>query len=347
MNFIKSILTPGLIGRAMMVAASVCGLSSCGVFDESLEPCPQGVSLRFVYDYNMEFANAFPSQVDCLTLLVYDAQGRYVATRTESADVLSDENYRMTLDLGPGQYSFLAYGGLECPEASFEFVKTPADGSVRDDVEVRLLPKYFDAAKGTDLHPLFYGKLDATVPESAPDSRYVEATVHMMKDTNNLRIVLQQINNEPIDDAEFEYYVTADNTLMNWENALLPAGNCRYNPWTRGVIVNDVPYDEYDDSAINAAYAEFSFGRLMAMRNAGSPRLVVRNVKSNFDIINIPLVDYLLLLKSDHFASMGNQEFLDRESRWNMIFFLDENHTWLRTHIVINNWVVRINPSDF
>ncbi len=32
-----------------------------------LDPCPDAaVNLRFVYEYNMEFANAFHNQVDCL-----------------------------------------------------------------------------------------------------------------------------------------------------------------------------------------------------------------------------------------------------------------------------------------
>ena len=34
--------------------------SSCERIYEDLDPCPHGVSLRFIYDYNMEYANAFP-----------------------------------------------------------------------------------------------------------------------------------------------------------------------------------------------------------------------------------------------------------------------------------------------
>lgn len=46
---------------AVLMAAPAAALSSCDHFNEDLEPCPQGVELRFVYDYNMEFSNAFPS----------------------------------------------------------------------------------------------------------------------------------------------------------------------------------------------------------------------------------------------------------------------------------------------
>lgn len=61
--------------------------------------------------------------------------------------------------------------------------------------------------------------------------------------------------------------------------------------------------------------------------------------------MSIPLVNYLLLLRSQQYETMGNQEFLDREHRWNMILFL-EHGRWIDTHIVINDWIVRINHAE-
>lgn len=40
------------------------------------------------------------------------------------------------------------------------------------------------------------------------------------------------------------------------------------------------------------------------------------------------------------------QEFLDRESLWSVVFFLGHDMSWLRTHIKINDWVVRINNAE-
>lgn len=101
------------------VLAVAALLSSCHGIYNDLEPCSQGVRLRFVYDYNMEYANAFHSQVDCLALLVYDEQGNYLVTYIGTGDELKDENYRMTLDLEKGSYHFIAYGGLTCPKPLF------------------------------------------------------------------------------------------------------------------------------------------------------------------------------------------------------------------------------------
>ncbi len=96
MNFLRRNIFSKIILTAIAVITGL-NLASCDSFNEQLEPCPQGARLRFVYDYNMEFANAFPSQVDCLTLLVYDKDGNYVTTFTETSSVLSDEDCRPLL----------------------------------------------------------------------------------------------------------------------------------------------------------------------------------------------------------------------------------------------------------
>ena len=100
-----------LVGVALCVAFTGLAFSSCELINEDLDPCPHGVSLRFVYEYNMENANAFHKQVDCLTLYIYDEYDNLVDTRVVTGAELQDENYRMVLDLEEGNYHFAAYGG--------------------------------------------------------------------------------------------------------------------------------------------------------------------------------------------------------------------------------------------
>lgn len=317
---------------ALMLAAAVFS-NSCDRIHEDLQPCDQGFRIRFIYDYNMEFANGFPAQVDCLTVLFYDGQGNYVTTRTNTSSDLADENYRMTVDLEPGEYTIVAYGGMECPEASFSFVTPPSDTRLRD-IEVRLDPEKV----GTELHPLFYGRLESSVEESS--LTYKEVTVEMMKDTNNLRILLQQVNGEPVDNADYDFRITDNNTLFAWNNDLLPVPMVTYTPWARG---NASPGELPDGSGASVAWAEISFSRLVT---AASPRLLITHRETGNNVVDIPLKNYLLLLKSQAFASMQNQEFLDRESRWNMIFFLGEGNVWISTQISIKDWNVRVNNEE-
>lgn len=322
------------VAPVLTLAAMALTFSSCDRLQEDLDPCPQGLSLRFVYDYNMEFANAFPSQVDCLTVLVYNGEGNYVKTMTESSEKLADENWRMTVDLAPGNYHILAYGGMECRNASFSFVSDPADTKL-ENVEVTLDAVNITSPIGRNLHPLFYG--DLSIGVEATDTHYREATVKMMKDTNNLRIMLQQVGGEAIDNEDFDFVITDDNTLFAYDNAVISTRQVDYRPWTRG---NASPGDLPDGESASVAYAEISFPRLVTYN---APRLVISHKEDGRKVVDIPLNNYLLLLKSEQFASMGAQEFLDRESRWSMLFFLSENNEWIRTQIVINDWIVRIN----
>ena len=323
---------------AAAFAASVIGLSSCDAIYDDLEPCPEGVALRFVFDYNMEFANAFPSQVDCLTLLVYDAAGNYITTRTETTEVLADEDWRMVIDLPAGEtYHFVAYGGLECQKSTFSFVNAPAAGSTLQQLQVSMNADCIGANPGKELHPLFFGALDMAVPEGALD--YTAGTVYMMRDTNTLRILLQNVDGTPCNPDDFTFSITDDNTLLSYDNSVIETTGTTYSPYVTGQAGAGVT--EGDNEAL-LAFAEFSTSRLIEGSGA---RLNIRSNITGVNVLSIPLVNYLLLLRSQQFASMGDQEFLDREHRWNVILFLD-NGRWIDTRIVINDWIVRINQAD-
>ena len=335
----KSILA-NIFNKALAiiaVGAAVSITTSCESIYDDLDPCPQGVRLRFVYDYNMEFANAFPSQVDCLTVLFYDENGRYVTTRTNTTDELHDENYRMTVDLAPGTYTIVSYGGMACEDASFHYVTDPATTALRD-IRVALNDDCLTSPVGTNLHPLFYGKIDVEIEST--DMTYREYTVKMMKDTNNLRVILQQIDGDPLDNADFDWMVTDNNTLFAWNNDIIPQTPVEYLPWARG---NASPGDLPDGTPASVCWAEMSFSRLVT---GNEPHLVITRRSDGYQVIDIPLINYLGLMKSEAYESMPLQEFLDRESRWDMIFFLDRNHAWLKTQIIVNDWVVRLNDID-
>lgn len=327
------------LAGAALIAASAMGISSCSLVNDDLDPCPQGVVLRFVYDYNMEFANAFPPQVDCLTLLVYDANGNYVTTRTETTEVLKDENWRMTIDLPAGQkYHFVAYGGLECSKSSFHFVNEPAVGSQLAQLSVSMDANCIGADPGVDLHPLFFGDLDLAIPSGSLD--YVEGTVYMLRDTNSIRILLQNVDGTPVNPDDFTFAISADNTLMAYNNDVVPTQQgIIYAPCYTGQ--NSVGSTDNGDLA-TLAYAEFSVARLI---EDAPVRLDITNAVTKDNVLSIPLVNYLLLLKSERYKSMPPQEYLDRENHWDIILFLNGGR-WIDTHIVINDWIVRINNAE-
>lgn len=356
MKLFKTSFLSLLLGAIALIAPAVAGLSSCsGVIYDDLDPCPEGVRLRFVFDYNMEFANAFPSQVHCLTVLVFNDDGSYRETRTVTdRALLSDENWRMDIDLPEGKYKIIAYGGLACNDNSFHFVKTPAESTPLTSLQVALNQEIMDRAIGTNLHALFWGTtlakdspadntdfnraIDVEVKKST--MAYDDYTVYMMRDTNNLRIVLQELNGDPVNDKDFVFEVIDDNTLMAWNNDVIPTTPFTYRPWTRGTAATGLLPDGTESTV---AFAELSFGRLVT---SNSPKLHITRKSDGSDVVDIPLNNYLALMKSESFLKMSTQEFFDRNHQWNMTFFLDQHWNWVSVKIEVLDWVVRVNNAE-
>ena len=64
-------------------------------------------------------------------------------------------------------------------------------------------------------------------------------------------------------------------------------------------------------------------------------------------IIDIPLITYLSATRG--FGQnwiKSDQEYLDRESNWTLMFFL-QNGKWINAMVSVNAWTVRINNIDF
>ena len=59
--------------------------------------------------------------------------------------------------------------------------------------------------------------------------------------------------------------------------------------------------------------------------------------------VEAPLIDYVLLVKSNYKSHWGDQEFLDRQDEYNMTFFLDESGNWISSSIIVNSWRVVLN----
>lgn len=151
---------------------------------------------------------------------------------------------------------------------------------------------------------------------------------------------------EPLDGLDYDFRIEDDNTLFDHDNMLLENGGVTYTPWACGSIKVGT-MDEPDAAAertvvkeVQIAYADLSTSRLMNVR---SPRLTVTHKASGKELISIPLNNYLLALRSEHFSWCGNQEFLDRKSDWQLFFFLDDPQHWNKAFIRIDDWTVRIN----
>ena len=352
-------------------------LTSCDsmVFDDTAD-CKQGVALRFIYDYHMEpGANAFPANVDCVSLFIFDKDGNFIDHVYETSDDLRSEDYRMELPLEYGDYHLVAYGGLVCENPSFDINHDWANSTKlvrhKNDIEVTL-PLSDDKISNKKLHDLekrtgglFYGTVDVTVTKEDVREQYRTVTLPMMKDTNNIQIILQELGDpSQMDYNDYDFTIIDDNFKLDGYNNLISTATETsqpvYKPYAfENRIMGYVDYQnrdgaintEDDTKPVQVACVEFSTSRLLD-KNSGNARLVIKNKPTRADeesttLIDIPFITYLEAVRGyGQNWIKDDQEFLDRQSNWTMMFFL-QNGRWVNARISVNAWTVRLNTASW
>lgn len=334
--------------------ASALAFTACnGLIYDDEGDCDPYYKVKFVYDTNLKFTDAFPAEVFDVTLYVVDPEtGRVVWQKQESGDALRRDGYLMDVDIAPGSYTLLAWCG-EGHRSSFSVV----DSEVHTDLRCRLtdrdvLPTGHESS--TELKRLYHGKTDNVEFE---DEQGVHIkTVRLIKDTNSVHIVLQHLSGENIDHRDFTFTIEGDNGHMDYDNSLIhnAAERLTYRPHdvysgSAGIYVPGNDDDEIIAPGrasivdVSAAVAHFTVSRLMEENRKDDLFVKIYN-KNGEEIVRVPFIDYALLVKGKFKRPDGtpltDQEYLDYQDDYSMVFFLDENGRWQNTHLYINSWRV-------
>lgn len=332
----------------MALALGSAVVSCDNILAEVEEDCSVHYRVKFKYDYNMKYADAFANEVSSVTLYAFDDNGKLAFQKTEEGEILKSPDYYMDLEVPAGDYRLITWAGRLDEEASFSVPLLTEGVSTYEELKCKMERAYSRAEDGsafinTELTGLWHGDVKAhSFPSRAAMIETV--TVPLMKNTNKIRIILQQMDGVTIDVDNFEFRITDDNGYMNYDNMLLDDEMLTYYPYFHAdgstAFDEDVKVEEGD--GISVAIAQLTVGRLVVEQN---PRLIITNRENGEEVLSIPLIKYLLLTEAEG-HEMTNQEYLDRQDEYHMTFFLDENMTWINTRIIINDWIVRFNEFD-
>ena len=304
--------------------------------------CEVYYDIRFKYDYNIKYADAFANEVRSLALYIFDEDGILIEkVVTTDKEELSKEDFHIRLELPAGCYTLLAWGGLG-EEESFDMLADEEIGRTRiEELQVRMHRAYDDEGRAysdKDLAPLFHGIMELDVV-SEPGT--YKKTMSLMKNTNVVRIVLNEMSGHAMDSKNFTFEITDHNGLYDYDNTRLDDEAITYKPWYIEEIYADFDESSTRSTNINTVLAELTIGRMMATE---SPILRVLNSQTGEQILRLPLAEYMLLIKGNYHKAMGDQEYLDRQDEYSLTLFLDEGK-WMSTQIVINGWRVVINDT--
>ena len=323
----------GLMLATLFFALST---SSCmeGFIYEGEGDCNTYYNIKFKYDYNMKFADAFASEVNSMSLYVFDQSNTLVeSVVVDDVEKLQAADFYIPLELNSGKYELVAWAGLMNEESFDLLAKVEKGKTKREELQVALKATDDKRVK-EDLQPLYHGAM--TLDYTSEPGTYTE-TLSLVKNTNVVRVVLQQMSAD-LDSDKLRYEITADNGLLDWNNEVVANGTLTYEPWSVASGVAEMANTRADE--VSVAVAEFTISRII---EGNSPILTVYNIEEDKPVLSIPVADYALLVKGNYNREMSNQEYLDRQDEYNMTFFLDEDGDWLSASIIVNSWRVVLN----
>lgn len=324
-----------------MLATSSCkdglifdGEGDCGIY----------YRIRFKYDYNIKFADAFANEVNSVALYIFDKNNTLIEEiTTTDKEALSSGSFEIPLELEPGRYTLLAWGGLMNEESFDLLVDVEVGKTELEELQVKMHRQHNDNGEATvsdDLLPLYHGTMTLEVVDKP--GTYTK-TMSLVKDTNSIRILLHEMSGHDVDADKFRFEIHDSNGLYDWDNTLLDDEQIIYEAWyqTTG-SANMEEYSTRTVTEVNMALAELTIGR---MRADSSPILHIISRETGEDVVRLPLADYALLVKGYYRESMSDQEYLDRQDEYSLTLFLDEGE-WVSSMIYINSWRVVINDSS-
>lgn len=260
--------------KLLLLTVLAGAMASCdSILDFEQGDCTVEYRVKFKYDYNMKYANAFANEVKTVTLYAFDDNGNFVYQRTEEGDILKADDYSMIVDIEPGDYHLIAWAGLS--EKSFAIpLMVPGKSDIEDlTVKTNRLSgtraadgSYIVSGDNYKLSALWHA--ENTKASFTRSGRDQVITMSLTKNTNNIRIVLQQTGSKPINVENFDFTITDDNGWMDCHNDLIKDDQLRYLPFyrTSGTVQSDTntrDANQKEEPVTSVAVAQITTARLM------------------------------------------------------------------------------------
>ena len=310
MNF-KSHMNLLIVGL-LMIGTGI--FISCDAFNEDLPECR--LSVKFKYDYNMEFADAFHTQVDKVELYVFDKDGKFLFKQAEEGGSLSTGNYLMEVALPVGEYQFVAWAGAR---DSYDITSLIPGTSTITDLKLQL-KREESLIIDKELETLWYGEI---INVNFTGTIHQTETINLIKDTKRVRFIFQSYaNNWELKMNDYDYEIRESNGYLGHDNSLLDDDVLSFRP--------------YHMNQLNSFSASVDLNTMRLMKDR-TTRLVITEKSTSNKVFDINLIDYLAMTNMED-KKIGIQEYFDRQSNYHIVFFL--SGSWLAMKIVINGWTV-------
>ena len=327
--------------RSLTFSAVAAAAAGCSMIYDDLPECPANLSVNFRFNYTLDrgevLGQDFAEQIRSVNVWAFDEAGRFVWSGSAEGERLADPDFKLETTLGQGTYDFVAWCGISDNEDFSLATYTPAS---KEELEVKLntIERGGLNVSSSNFKGLYHGErfgVVYTIDHNVPSISLV--TIPLIKDTNDIAIMLVNENGTVLDSKDFTVTITYADSWLAWDNAVMPESPAvTYDPWAINGGVTTPADGGYFRSTL---LYELSTSRLIS---GGKAMLnVVRNTDGERIIPDFPLIEYFEMERGERFSYYGSQEYLDRRSDYSALFVIGNDLNWyMAAGIYINGWAV-------
>lgn len=315
-----------------LIVASMLCMASCDSIREDLPRCE--LWLEFAFGYNMEYADAFNPQVKSVDVLVFGSDDKLLfSKRTEVAALVGGNRMSLTDELDFGNYKVLTVG---CLSGRFRLSDNAGNelvpGTTTLQQVIVILKRETDVVDFEFQH-LYFGEV-VEVDHLPSNTSHKVYPVNLIRDTNRFNIALMGQGEDEVDGTQYTFEIQApENAAYSWENEPTGQGPVTYVPYHTGP-------GEIPDVIVSARLNTL---RLLN-RNGWDYKFIIRNADTGAEVWSYNLMTLLSIARPTSRydgTELPFQEYLDRQSEWNLIFTVVENPGggFLQIGLVVGTWI--------
>lgn len=359
-------------------AIALTTMSSC--IKEDMDDCPPAISkvaLQFDYTYNVKQADAFAAEVKNINVYAFDENGKFFDSYIESREKFETGHTMEITGLKDGKYTFVCLARdrqvmsrAEDDEMEFSFASLTPGVSTIDDLTERMGKDNGEEIKNDkEFAALYTAKTQVDfqrLNQNGNEGTVVTSTLSLMKCTKTYRIVLLPYENDQADfkPENFDVRIEGSAAWLDHNGEKVKNEGITYLPYNMERRANyDGAHTEVNEEPVDQALIyDLSSSRMFERQN---DRRVIRDGdKNNYDDKRIIITDlrdkdnpielfnhslpwFLALCGEKVNQNWDDQEYLDREDHYVLMFYVSDKRDYnMITKVNVNGWNVNIKDTE-
>lgn len=359
-------------------AIALTTMSSC--IKEDMDDCPPAISkvaLQFDYTYNVKQADAFAAEVKNINVYAFDENGKFFDSYIESREKFETGHTMEITGLKDGKYTFVCLARnrqvmsrAEDDEMEFSFASLTPGVSTIDDLTVRMGKDNSEEIKNDkEFAALYTAKTQVDfqrLNQNGNEGTVVTSTLSLMKCTKTYRIVLLPYENDQADfkPENFDVRIEGSAAWLDHNGEKVKNEGITYLPYNMERRANyDGAHTEVNEEPVDQALIyDLSSSRMFerqsdrrAVRDGDKSkyddkRIIITDLRDKdnpIELFNHSLPWFLALCGEKVNQNWDDQEYLDREDHYVLMFYVSDKRDYnMITKVNVNGWNVNLKDTE-